>query len=163
MPDSQIPNPLGAFKTVPDFTLGVSDAGELITPEIEVVQYRANAAITKGQALMFVAPTTTVPLSVTPMTAAAADRLHAGAAMHAASAGQLVGVAINGHCMVNVGAGTAAAASYVLVPATTTGVYDVDAAVTATKTIVGIFWGVKDANNLAFALLERGSLPAPNA
>lgn len=159
--DAQLANPLGAFRTVADFTLGVDAAGELVTPEIRCVPYRANAAITKGQALMFVAPTTTVPVSVTPMTAAAADHLFAGVALHAAAAGATVQVVTNGHCLIQVGAGTAAAASYGVVPATTTGVFDVDDALDAGDTAVAIFWGVKDAANNAFAYVDRSGIVVP--
>lgn len=158
---STLANPTGANKTVPDFTLGVDNAGELVTPEVASVPYRANAAVTKGQALMFVAPTTTVPISVTPMTAAGATWLYAGVALNAAAAGGIVQVVTEGHCLINVGAGTAAAASYALVPETTTGVFDVDDALDAGDNAVGVFWGVKDANNLAFAYVNRSGLPQP--
>lgn len=156
--DALLENPSGAFKTVPDFTLGVTGAGELVTPELRIATYRADAAITQGQALMFVAPTTTVPISVTPMTAAAADYLFCGAALAACAAGGYCDVVIEGHCLINVGAGTAAAASYAVVPATTTGVFDVDATPDDGDTLAGIFWGVKNAANLAFAYINRNGI-----
>lgn len=156
--DAFLENPSGAFVTVPNFTLGLDSNGGLVTPELRVATYRANAAITAGQALNFVAPTATVPISVTPMAAATADYLFAGVALDACAAGGYVNVGIEGHMLINVGAGTAAAASYAVVPATTTGVFDVDDAPDAGDAVAGIFWGVKNANNLAFAWITRTGL-----
>lgn len=153
-----ISNPNGAFVTVSDFTNPVSDTGELVVPEQEVTTYRANAAITKGQALSWVAPTTTVPVSVTPMASATDDRFFAGVALEAAAAGEDLLVGIEGHFQINVGATTPAASNFVIVPDATTGVFGTDATPDDGDTLVGINWGTKDANNLAFAFISRRGL-----
>lgn len=160
--EQQLSNPNGAFRTVSDFTLGLDADNGLVTPECNTVPYRANAAIAAGDALMFVAPTTTVPISVAKMTAAAEPHIFAGVALNAATAaGQMVQVVTNGHCMVNVGGGTAAAASYIVIPETTTAVFDVDATPDAGDTVVGILWGIKNASNLAFAYVDRSGIVTP--
>ena len=153
-----ISNPNGAFKTVADFRLPVSDEGELVVPEQEVTTYRANAAVAIGQALMWVAPTATVPVSVSPMTSAIDKRFFAGVALEAAAAGEDVLVGIEGHFLISVGATTPAASNFVIAPDATTGVFGTDATPDATDSLLGINWGVKDANNLAFAFISRRGL-----
>lgn len=154
-------NPSGAFKSVSDFTNPVTPNGELVTPEFVTADYRANAAVAKGDALMWVAPTTTVPLSVTPMTSAGADYLFAGVATEAAAAGEYLRVGIQGHFQINVGSTTPAAGNYVIVPDATTGVFGTDATPDDTDTLVGINWGAKDSNNLAFAYINRNGIVIP--
>jgi len=159
--DAILENPSGAFKTVADYTLGVTASGEVVTPELETATYRANEAIAVGQALMWVAPTTTVPISVGLMTAAANDRLFAGAALEAGAAGDYIRVVTRGHCLIAVGSTTPASGNFVIVPDATTGVFGTDASPDVADTMVGINWGVKDANNLAFAYIDRGGLAEP--
>lgn len=159
--DAILENPSGAFKVVADFTLGLSASGEIVTPELRIATYRANATITAGQCLMFVAPTTTVPVSVTPMTSAAEDRLYCGTAFEAAAAGSFLRVVIEGHCLMNFGATTPAAGNFIILPDATTGVYGTDATPDVDDSIIGINWGVKDANNLGFGFMARPGLITP--
>jgi len=93
-------NPRGLHKSVSDFRDGKTASGELLSYGGVYEQFRANAAISKGQALSFVVPTSTVPLSVKPE--ATADELwyFAGYAMTDAAAGAQVTVCQHGTCEV---------------------------------------------------------------
>lgn len=125
MGSRQITNPMAAYTTVTDYRTGVDAAGADLAYERKVEQFRANATIVKGQALMWVAPTATVPLSVTPMTAAvsASDAwLFAGAAMESAEAGDTVAVLREGFGVVQTEtADTPAFGNALCLPDTTTG------------------------------------------
>lgn len=156
--DAILENPSGAFKTVADFTLGLDATGAEVVPELRIATYRANATITQGQALNFVAPTTTVPISVTPMAVATEGRMFCGAAYEAAAAGAFVRVVIEGHCLINAGATTPAAGNFAILPDATTGVFGTDASPDVDDEIVGINWGVKNANNLVFSFIARPNL-----
>jgi len=131
MPEATITNPSAAFQTVSDHTTGRIDSGGHVQYPQEVVELRADAAITKGQAVCTVVPTTTVELSVTPMTAAitAADPWRfLGAALADAAAGDKVLVCTWGVCEAHFdAASTAAALSLLALPATTTGEFDIAA------------------------------------
>jgi len=93
-------NPFSRFKSVSDYRDGKTASGELLSYGGTYEQFRANAAISKGQALSFVVPTSTVPLSVKPE--ATADELwyFAGYAMTDAAAGAQVTVCQHGTCEV---------------------------------------------------------------
>lgn len=131
MADRVITNPLSAYRTVTDYRTGTDAAGGDLEYPREIQQWRANATITKGQALMMVAPTATVPPSVTPMTAAigASDAwLFVGAAMEDAAAGDTVAVLVRGYGVVKTEtADTPAFANALCVPDTTTGAFAVPA------------------------------------
>jgi hypothetical protein len=153
--------PLGAHKDVSDFRTMKDNAGELLTDMSQRFRYlRANEAINRGDVLMLVVPTATVPLSVARMATTADFRLFAGVANESASAGHPVQVQIDGICEVNVGAGTSAFGHAWLAPSATAGV----AVATATDpdataivgSVFGVFLAAKDANNLAPAMFNRG-------
>jgi hypothetical protein len=95
-----ITNPQSKLKAVTDYRDGKTSSGELLSYGGSYEPFRANATITKGQALIFVVPTATVPLSVTPEATASELWYFAGYAMHGASAGQTVMVCQHGHCEV---------------------------------------------------------------
>ena len=124
---SMITNPAGAFKTVTTFLSGQDSSGDDLQVGLGITySLRADAAITRGQALMFVAPTATVPLSVTPFTAAADEQIFAGAALHAAAAGDQVEVVREGFCTVKFDTGsTAAFGSVFKQPVTATGDFEI--------------------------------------
>lgn len=101
MSGTLIHNPQGAFRTVDDFRFGTDADGHPLQYGIgEAFQLRANAAVEAGEALMFVAPTASVPLSVTPMTAAADEQIFAGAAQNDAAIGESVVVVRSGFAIV---------------------------------------------------------------
>lgn len=158
MADQQITNPTGAHKTVTDFRLFKSADGEDVSlPSAQAEPFRANAAILRGEVLMWVVPTASVPLSVTPMTAAAADNLFAGIALEAAAAGEQVFVCTKGGCFVDVGAETPAFGNPITSPATTTGKAEIGATFDATLVVgsfIGTALGAKDANNLTPAVIS---------
>lgn len=125
MATKTITNNAGYFRDVTDFRTGQDSAGiDLDYPQV-VHRFRADATILKGQTLMEVAPTATVPLSVTPMTAAIGTSdpwMFVGVALHGAAAGEDVDVVVWGYCTVVIEDGdTPASASVLLVPDTTTG------------------------------------------
>lgn len=155
-----INNPLGAGKQVSDFRTFKDSAGETVGAPLSTVDsLRANATIARGEVLMFVVPTATVPLSVTPMTAAGADNLFAGVATKAATAGQVVDFVTDGFAFVDVAAETTAFGTTLEAPATTTGKAEVAAAeptaTTIVGTVIGMALGTKDANNLAPAIIRH--------
>lgn len=158
MADQALTNPFGAHKTVTDYRTGrTADGEELAYGNIRNI-YRADAAIAKGEVVMWVAPTATVPLSVTPMTAAAANNLFAGIAQNAAAAGARVTVVENGHCLVDVAAETAAFGSVVTAPATTTGKAEIGATFDATLVVgsyIGTALGAKDSSNLVPCIIRH--------
>lgn len=126
---SMITNPGAAFYSLPaaGFVNGQDSTGADLNYGIGIeYTLRANAAITRGQALMFVAPTATVPLSVTPFTAAADEQIFAGCAAEAAAAGDQVRVIREGFCTVKFDTGsTAAFGSVFLQPVTATGDFEI--------------------------------------
>jgi hypothetical protein len=158
MATQDITNPLGAHQTVTDFTTGVDRDGQLIHYSFNSVPIRANAAIGKGEVLSWVAPTTTVPLSVTPMAAATVGSLFAGVAAKAAAAGAVVEVILpHSVALVDCGASTIAAGTVIVKP-TTTGKALNSAALDATTiagTVIGVALGAKNASNQALCWLYR--------
>jgi hypothetical protein len=153
MPEQQITNPQDAFKTTADLRVGYTDSEELHALGGTYRTFRANEAITKGEALMWVAATATVPLSVGLMTAAAADTLFVGCAMEAAAAGDDVLVCLEGYCLADVAAETTAFGTVIGVPGTTTGKVEVGH-VSAYTNDIGIALYAKDASNLAPVMLR---------
>lgn len=153
MPNQSIANPYGALRKMTTFVGFKSDDGDEVSPgQARVFNLRANAAIAKGEVLMWVVPTATLPVSVTPMTAAAVDNLFVGVARHAAAAGEDVTVVTEGFCFVDVAAETAAFGNPVTMPATTTGKAEIGATFDATLVVgsyLGTALGAKDAANLA--------------
>lgn len=121
-----IDNTRHVYASVDDFTTGQDSSGADLPFPKTVERWRANAAISKGEALMFVEATTTVPISVTPMTAAIGTSdpwLFAGIALADAAAGDDVDVCVQGVChvlMEDADAG-GAFANAISVPDTTTG------------------------------------------
>lgn len=132
--ESAITNPFGALSSVSDFRTGKTDDGQELQQGQMGWPYRANAAINKGDMLMWVAPTQTVPLSVSPMTAAitASDAwMFAGVALESAAIGQMCPVVQQGVVIINhVVADTPAAADVFGLPQTTTGLAETNAAIT---------------------------------
>lgn len=124
--EAQITNPYGALSTIDDHRTGQDQEGLDIMYGFRGNMFRANATITKGQALMWVGPTATVPVSVTPMTAAADPWRFAGVAMSDAAADESLLVAHQGVVIIKFdGGSTAAADDAVILPATTTGEFDI--------------------------------------
>ncbi len=141
-------NPNGANQTISTYVSGRDDAGSAQVLGHQVIEsWRANAAVAQGEALMVVAPTATVPISVTPMTAVIASS-HPwrfwGVAMEAAAAGEQVRVCSSGVVEVLADAADTADAYDVLrAPDTTTGRFSVDAASADDILAVGIVLGVE--------------------
>ena len=123
-------NPNGAHTTISTYVTGRDADGipQVIGRQV-VDTHRADATILQGQALMYVAPSATVPLSVTPMTAAVVTSdpwRFAGVALEGAVAGENVKYCSQGFCEVLFDASsTAAAYSLLNLPATTTGEFDI--------------------------------------
>lgn len=156
---SVLNNPLGANRTVTTFVSGKDADGIDLYAPTETEAYRANATITKGQALSFVVPTATVPVSVTPMAAATDDRMYVGVALDGAAAGDTVLVATRGLCLVKVVDDTPAAGDHLGLPDTTTGSFETTATDPDATAIVGkqagVVLGTKDSNNLCLAYLRQ--------
>ena len=94
-------NPFGVNQGVADFRDAVDSTGSDIETRNISWPFRANATIAKGEAIMTVAPTATVPVSVSPMTAAIGTSdpwSFAGIAGNAADAGETVQVIVFGYC-----------------------------------------------------------------
>jgi hypothetical protein len=153
-------NPAGLYKQTTDFRTGKTATGESHAYGNIVLPFRANAAVTKGQALTFVAPTQTVPMSVKPRVNADLSPLFAGIATETKAAGEVVQVCVWGFCEVAVGAADPVAGDYGVLSATTGIVGTVaqataiDAAVVS-GTVLGFFLSEEDADNLAPFFLNR--------
>lgn len=158
MAEQGLVNPRAAFTTVTTFVSGLDANGVEIPYGRMERSYRADATITVGQALMWVAPTATVPISVTPMTVAADPRAFAGIALEGASAGGTIRVCTEGHCRIFANAQTVAANDVILVPGTNTGEASFSStdptATTVVGTVLGVAFGVKGSDNLAPAYLR---------
>lgn len=166
MATREITHPLGGSSlgtAVTDFRTGKdADGNELAVTENIVLHLRANAAIAKGDLVSFVVPTATVPLSVKQTAVADTSWMKRGIAMAAATAaGQVIPVCVFGHCLVNVGAGTPVAGDYGTPHGATAGLVAVVAAAsppdatTVVGTVLGVFLGTKDANNLASFFFDK--------
>lgn len=141
-----ITNPTGAFRTgVDDFLEPTDSNGALVQYGVgEIWNLRANAAIDKGEALMLVAPTSTVPLSVTPMTTTGDAELFAGAAATDAAEGDIVQVIRKGFAIVKFDTSdTAAFGSVLTAPDATTGDFQIIAAPNSTDATVGLALGTE--------------------
>ena len=145
-------NPLGAnsgISVTDQSTFRDADGNWLLDRYgTEMIELRANAAITQYDLVSLVAATSTVPLSV--KQAAVADNigLKFGIALDAATAaGQVIRVAIGGFAPVRLEAAqTPALGSYLIPGATTAGRVEVSAAPGATTvvdTLLGIALGAK--------------------
>jgi hypothetical protein len=137
-----ISNPFGAHRTVTTFVADQDAGGECLHQPIGVTEFRAAAAVTRGQVLEFVAPTASVPISVQPMATASDQLLYAGVALDAADVGQTVQVARHGVALVRTGDITTQLGEYLLKPATTAGVGTVASTAIAAATVQGTVLGV---------------------
>jgi hypothetical protein len=162
VPDATVTNPAGANRLVADFTTWVDGYGAELNYDQEIATYRANAALARGDCAMFVAPTTTVPLSVTGMTGSsnAVAMSFAGVALDPIAAGAYGRICIRGYCRVQVGTATPAAYDALTINGSATGAAAVVtsaslAAATITGLQLGIFLGAKDGTNLAPCRLGR--------
>lgn len=152
----QLTNPLGGGSmsaTVSDYRTGRDAEGNAIAVADRIVlNLRANAAIAVGDLVAFVVPTASVPLSVKQAVNGDQSPMKVGVALAAASAGQVVPVCFFGPCFVKVGSGTPAAGNWAS-PSSTAGEVTVNSsapdATTVAGTILGVFTGTKDSNNLA--------------
>ena len=143
-----IANPNGAHVEIASYITGRDANGiPLVIGNQTVESFRAAATILQGQALMFVAPTATVPMTVTPMTAAASAATpwrFAGVALHNAVAGEQAQLVSEGFVEVLFDTSdTAAAYSILNIPYTTTGEFDIAAATADDVAQVGWVCGVE--------------------
>lgn len=157
-----ISNPAGAFAKTTTFVSGVDDEFQQHEYGCFYLTFRANAAISRGHGLSWVAPTATVPVSVTPFAVAGTDTDFAGVALdRATAAGQYVRVCVLGFCLVYAAALTFAAGEILVNPTTTAGelVNAADPTHDATLvsgTVLGRVFGVKNATtNLALAFIRQ--------
>ncbi len=145
-------NPLGAFSGAPknnDFTTYLTK--DDVPPDYphRSFWYRANAAITEGQIVARVVPTTANPLSVAPAGTSQANLTIAGVAKKSAAQGEMVEVVVEGFCLILVEAGSSpAAGNGVINGGTTAGSAGADATVDGSD-IVGTELGVYLAAKLA--------------
>lgn len=158
MADS-IQNPSGAHQTISTFVSGVADDGTEIEYGSTVRSYRANAAVVRGDALSWVVPTATVPLSVKPMATTDDPRSFAGVAQEGKAAGGYVRVVTEGHALLRAAAGSPAANDVVTVPAVTAGLAvwsatDPDAT-TIAGTQIGYALGIKNATSLLAPVIVK--------
>lgn len=160
MADQTITNPAGAHRTITSFIDGADADGNWLDLPRTVDVYRANATIVEGQALMFIAPTATVTVSVSPMTAAIAVSdawTFAGVAMEAAAAGDYVRVVSRGWARIlHDAADTAAALSVVSLPDTTTGRFAIAAEVVTNVRTVGFVAGIESGTDRSLAFIGGG-------
>lgn len=161
-------NPNGAFVTVSDYRTGRDENGiPLVVGNQEIESFTAGGTILQGQALMFAAPTETAPITVAPMTAAISGSdpwLFAGVAMEGGVAGDMVRVCSRGICEILFDTSdTAAFASVVNLPYTTTGDFDV-ATVPADDVVpVGFCFGPEiGSTDKCLALIDRAGIAVPD-
>jgi hypothetical protein len=162
MGDTLITNPSAAYRTVTDYRTGQdADGFDLEMGKSEVYHLRANATITKGEALMFVAATASVPTSVTPMTAAADVSLFAGVALEGAASGDLVTFARRGFVIVQTeDADTPAFGNILRAPDTVTGDFGASGALGAGGEALGLVLGPEiGSTNTALAFLDPVIFP----
>lgn len=136
MSNQTITNPLGVNQTVSDHRTARDIVGGEVAYGKTVRPFRANANITRGQAVSFVVPTETVPLSVTPTTAAGSHTF-AGIAEDTVLAGRTVNVVVEGLAFAIAGDTIAAGNA---VGAVADG--EVEAVTIAATTLVGAVAGV---------------------
>lgn len=160
MAQEHVSNPLNAHRVVSDNRTMKDDSGEALNVGKTTRFFRAAAAISAGDIVCLLAPAAAgTPMSVTPKVTARLLPSVIGVAEKAATAaGQIIPVVIEGLAFVNVGAGVPAADNTATVQTNS-----VQAAVVAAEndatTIVGatlgVFLGVKDANNKAPVYVYR--------
>lgn len=160
MPEPTLINPAGAFRSVSDFTTWVDGNGNDIEYWRQIASLRCDVAIAKGDALMYVVPTTTVPLSVAPLAVTdtlAVGQKFLGVAIEAAAVGEQCLFATEGFALVNVGSATAAAGSTANRAGSAAGALNVltAAATDIIGTGYGVYLGAKNASNLAPVWLNR--------
>lgn len=148
--EQTITNPTGALSAVSDYRTGVADNGGEIPYGKTTRRFRANATITRGQCLKWVAPTQTVPLSVTPTVGSEVGGF-AGVAATSGSAGDVVTVVVEGYAFAKVGTAATSGGAATLTGSTTGGAAtDVTpAAATVAGTIVGTWLAAGTTGNLA--------------
>lgn len=163
-----IANPNGAHRTITTYVSGRdADGIPLVIGNQEVESFRAAATILQGQALMFVAPTATVPMTVTPMTAAASAATpwrFAGVALDNAVAGEQIKLVATGFVEVLFDASdTAAAYSILNLPYTTTGDFDIAAATADDVAQVGWVCGIESGtSDKCLAYVSRNGILLPD-
>lgn len=161
-------NPNAAHRTVSTYVTGRdADGIPLVIGNQSIESWQAAATILQGQALMFVAPTATVPMTVTPMTAAVSGTdgwRFAGAAMENASAGEQVRVCEKGFCEILFDTSdTAAAYSLVNLPGTTTGEFDIAVDPVDDVTSVGVCYGAEiGTEDKCLAYVNRAGVCLPD-
>lgn len=161
-------NPNGAHVVVSDYRTGRDADGIPIVVNNQTIEsWRADAAILAGQALMFVAPTATVPISVSPMTAAISGTdpwTFAGVALEGAAAGDMVRVGTAGVFEILFDTSdTAAFASIINLPGTTTGEFDIALAPVDDVTSVGLCFGPEiGTEDKCLALINRAGIAVPD-
>jgi len=161
-------DPNGAHRTITTYISGRdADGIPLVIGNQDIESFRAAATILQGQALMFVAPTATVPITVTPMTAAASAATpwrFAGVAMEGAVANEQVRLCSKGFCEVLFDTSdTAAAYSILNLPYTTTGEFDIAAATADDVAQVGWVCGVETGTeDKCLAYVSRHGLNLPD-
>jgi len=161
-------NPNGAHVTITTYVSGRDENG---IPQVlgnqDIESWRANAAVAQGEALMVVAPTATVPISVTPMTAVIASS-HPwrfwGIAMEDAAAGEQVRVCAQGVCEVKFDAAdTAAAYSVLQAPDTTTGRCAIATASADDVLAIGVVLGIESGtSDKCLAYVSRTGVGMPD-
>lgn len=153
--ESAIINPDGALDDVTDFRTGRNRTGAPLMQGQQVFSYRADAPVVRGQCLTFVAPTATVPLSVTPTTTALAashPHLWAGVALNSAATGKAVDCCFQGVAVVQFDSSdTPAAGNLLLLPDATTGDFAAAAAAVANDVVVGAVLGAPNADGTVLA------------
>jgi hypothetical protein len=142
-----ISNPFGAHRTVTTFVAGQDRDGEQLFQPTPVTEYRAAAAILRGQVCEWVAPTATVPLSAQPMATASSNLLYAGVALDNAEVGEVVKLVTHGHAIVRTGDVTTALGQYLVKPGTTAGLGTVSATAIDAATVSGTILGVVVGND----------------
>ena len=159
--EAAINNSLGAMKSVSDWRTIKTDDGELIESGQErYVEFRANAAIAKGQACALnVTPVAGTPLSVGLMTTSDSPAIFAGIATKSAASGANVRLCVEGIVEAFVNAQTVAFGNFLLVPGTNTGEPSGSStalsATTVAGTVLGVVLGAKNSANLAPVIINR--------
>lgn len=133
-------NPLGANQSITTFVSGLDVDGMEVTYWQEVCSMRADTAISRGQVLIYVAPTVTTPPSVTPMLAGSPGRLFAGVALTGSIVGAPVKFVTRG--FVRALMSTTPAANDVLTQPTATGQFASAATAFDAANIIGSTFGM---------------------
>jgi hypothetical protein len=142
-----ISNPFGAHVPVTTFASGVDADGQPFYQPSAIQEYRANAAVARGDVVQWVAATASVPLSVAAMATASSALIFAGVALNSAATGETVQVAQHGHVLVRTGDITTALGEYLLKPSTTAGVGVTSNTAIDATTVAGSILGVVVGND----------------